>query len=311
MKPPPIEYAKRSHSQRKQEQLSTRERLLERGVARVLEAGWSATSIDVVLRECGVPKGSFYHYFQSKDAFGLALISHYQDLFTQRLEKWFGAEQDALIQGDEAWLRLEAALQGLMRESAQEMARFDFKRGCLIGCLGQEVASLNEPVRLALLECLLEWEKSLVRPVIYCILCYQNNSISMPLGDMARGSAGGSVRDVRAKRMVLAQAQAQALVREFWVNWQGAVLRCLLARDAQALEAVMKQFLHAVKAWLWSWKAEFEQRAQPTAATKRKWDAQNHVPGQAAQALVSSPTSNARSRKKHNEIKDLQQSLDL
>jgi TetR/AcrR family transcriptional regulator, transcriptional repressor for nem operon len=306
-----VEYAKRSHSQRKQEQLSTQERLLEHGLARVLEAGWSATSIDVVLRECGVPKGSFYHYFPSKDAFGLALISHYQDVFTHRLEKWFGAEQEALIQGDEAWLRLEAALQGLMRESAQEMARFEFKRGCLVGCLGQEVASLNEPVRQALLECLLEWEKSLARPVIYCVLCYQNSSVLRSATDLARVSATVSSRDRQAKRMALAQAQAQALVREFWVNWQGAVLRCLLARDAQALEAVVRQFLQGVKAWLLSWEAEFEQRAQTTAATKRKVGAQNYAHGQAAAMPASPPMANAYSRKKRNEIKGLQQSLDL
>jgi TetR/AcrR family transcriptional regulator, transcriptional repressor for nem operon len=308
---PQVEYAPRSHSQRKQDQLSTRERLLEHGLAHVLEAGWSATSIDVVLRECGVPKGSFYHYFQSKDVFGQALISHYQDLFTGRLEKWFGAEQEQFIRGDEAWLRLEAALQGWMRESVQEMARFEYKRGCLVGCLGQEVASLNEPVRQALLECLLEWEKSLVRPVIYCVLCYQNSSISRPQANAAQISASVSTRDGQAKRMTLAQAQAQALVREFWVNWQGAVLRCLLARDAQALEAVVRQFLLAVKAWLLSMEAEFEQRTQPTRSSRRSTGAQAYAPSETTPALALPSASGIRTRKKPNEIKNLQQSLDL
>jgi Tetracyclin repressor-like, C-terminal domain len=216
-----------------------------------------------------------------------------------------------LIQGDEAWLRLEAALQGLMRESAQEMARFEFKRGCLVGCLGQEVASLNEPVRQALLECLLEWEKSLARPVIYCVLCYQNSSVLRSATDLARVSATVSSRDRQAKRMALAQAQAQALVREFWVNWQGAVLRCLLARDAQALEAVVRQFLQGVKAWLLSWEAEFEQRAQPTRSSRRLAGAQTYETGETTPAPVLPSASGARTRKKPNEIKDLQQSLDL
>jgi TetR/AcrR family transcriptional regulator, transcriptional repressor for nem operon len=153
----PIQYVKRSHALRRQEQCSTWERLLENGLVRVLEEGWSATSIDRVLRECGVPKGSFYHYFENKDAFGLDLIAHYQAKFAHRLERWFATPEEALIRGDEAWLRLEAAWQGFLHETSQEMARDEFKRGCLVGCLGQEVASLNEPVRQALLACQLEW----------------------------------------------------------------------------------------------------------------------------------------------------------
>jgi hypothetical protein len=94
--------------------------------------------------------------------------------------------------------------------------------------------------------------------------------------------------------MTQAQAQAHALVREFWVNWQGAVLRSLLARDTQALEVVVRRSLQGMKTWLLGWQTECDQRAQPTAS---------------ASALPR--TSDQRHRQKRNQIKELQQSLDL
>ncbi|WP_163009315.1 TetR/AcrR family transcriptional regulator, partial [Pseudomonas viridiflava] len=43
--------------------LETRETLLRRGLEVLTEQGFSATGIDYILKEIGVPKGSFYHYF--------------------------------------------------------------------------------------------------------------------------------------------------------------------------------------------------------------------------------------------------------
>ncbi len=302
-----IEFAKRSHAQRKQAQQGTRERLLEHGLARVLEAGWAGTSIDVVLRECAVPKGSFYHYFESKEAFGLGLIAHYQSIFMRRVGKWLSIDQEQGMTGDEAWLHLEAALHGFLREFVQDMARFDFKRGCLVGSLGQEVASLNEPVRQALLACLLEWEKSLARPVFYCLQCYQKSSIAVP----QEGIVHPPVRNAQARQEALAQAQAQALAREFWVHWQGAVLRSLLTRDAQALEAVVRQFLMAVKAWLRSLVSDPAHGA--TGEMKPRRGVKSGAGSSAAQPLERhQPTvPKVKSIKKLNKNNELQQKLDL
>lgn len=59
----------------------TRELLLRTGVELLTEQGFSATGIDQILRRVGVPKGSFYNYFKSKEAFGAELIERYRVLF--------------------------------------------------------------------------------------------------------------------------------------------------------------------------------------------------------------------------------------
>ena len=49
----------------------TRRELIQAGLALLTEKGYSSVGIDQILRSVNVPKGSFYHYFKSKEAFGL------------------------------------------------------------------------------------------------------------------------------------------------------------------------------------------------------------------------------------------------
>src|SRR5574343_259443 len=67
--------------------IDTRELLLRTGLEVLTEKGFSATGIDEILGRVGVPKGSFYHYFDSKEAFGLELIQRYGDFFAHKLDR--------------------------------------------------------------------------------------------------------------------------------------------------------------------------------------------------------------------------------
>ena len=111
--------------------VDTRELLLRAGVAALTEKGFAATGIDEVLRRVGVPKGSFYHYFDSKEAFGAALIARYGDYFARKLERHFTDQSLAPM----------ARLRAFIADAQAGMARFDYQRGCLIGNLGQEMGA--------------------------------------------------------------------------------------------------------------------------------------------------------------------------
>ena len=55
---------------------NTKEHLLTTGYKLIAQKGFTAVGIKQILDTAGVPKGSFYHYFASKEAFGEAIISY-------------------------------------------------------------------------------------------------------------------------------------------------------------------------------------------------------------------------------------------
>ncbi|MET3798665.1 TetR/AcrR family transcriptional repressor of nem operon [Pseudomonas sp. PvP046] len=131
--------------------LETREALLRRGLEVLTEQSFSATGLDYILKEVGIPKGSFYHYFPSKEAFGRAVLDEYARYFAQRLDHW-------LL--DEALSPLER-LVGFVQSAKGGMARHDYRRGCMVGNLGQEISLLPDGFREVLEQTLLDWQSKL------------------------------------------------------------------------------------------------------------------------------------------------------
>jgi AcrR family transcriptional regulator len=60
-------------------EIDTRQNILETAQRIMAHKGFAAVGLNEILAEAGVPKGSFYHYFTSKDAFGEALLKAYFD----------------------------------------------------------------------------------------------------------------------------------------------------------------------------------------------------------------------------------------
>ena len=65
----------------------TREALLCCGMEVLTEQGFAATGIDAVLKRVRVPKGSFYHYFDSKEAFVQEVLQRYAAYFARKLDR--------------------------------------------------------------------------------------------------------------------------------------------------------------------------------------------------------------------------------
>ena len=61
-------------------------RLTQAGRDLFSRQGYNATGIQAITDHAGVPKGSFYHYFASKEAFGAALLDAYFDAYMTRLD---------------------------------------------------------------------------------------------------------------------------------------------------------------------------------------------------------------------------------
>ena len=100
------------------------------------EFGFASSGIDQILKRVSVPKGSFYHYFANKEAFGNAVISEYSRYFAKKLDLHL------LNKTIQPLKRIE----NFAHDAKQGMARYDFKRGCLIGNLEQEVTCYQKAI---------------------------------------------------------------------------------------------------------------------------------------------------------------------
>ena len=63
-------------NKRKQQAIETKQKLLDAADALVKEKGFDAMSVDEIVALCGVAKGTFYHYFETKDDLLDFLMDH-------------------------------------------------------------------------------------------------------------------------------------------------------------------------------------------------------------------------------------------
>jgi len=127
----------------------TRSEIIRIGTDLISRQGFNATGIDTVLKTARVPKGSFYHYFKSKEEFGLAVIDHFAERFEQRLDIFLGDEEETPLN------RIHYFLESSLARVTQNQC----SKGCLIGNLGQEMADLNERFRARLEEIFSMWRE--------------------------------------------------------------------------------------------------------------------------------------------------------
>jgi TetR/AcrR family transcriptional repressor of nem operon len=187
----------------------TRETLCRAGVAALTEKGFSATGIDEILKSVGVPKGSFYHFFASKEAYGSELITLYARYFVRKLDRFLLDESLTPLK------RIEA----FCEEAERGMQRFDFRRGCLVGNLGQEMGALPESFRVQLTDVLLDWQARFER----CL------------------------DEAKAAGEISTKADSARLAAFFWIGWEGAVLRAKLDRNGEPLRVFADLFLMSLR----------------------------------------------------------------
>ncbi len=123
-----------------QETFDARQGILETGQRIMAGKGFSAVGLNEILTAAGVPKGSFYHYFTSKDAFGEALLESYFEDYL--------ADLDATLR--QPGLTMAQRLMNYWRQWQETQSFFDCQGKCLAVKLGAEVADLSEAMRSAL-----------------------------------------------------------------------------------------------------------------------------------------------------------------
>lgn len=118
----------------------TRQGILDTAYGLVGAKGFSGVGLNEILATAGVPKGSFYHYFGSKEAFGEALLADYFESYLADLDTTLA----------EPGLSHAERLMNYWRKWQATQGSIDDQRKCLAVKLAAEVSDLSEAMRLAL-----------------------------------------------------------------------------------------------------------------------------------------------------------------
>jgi TetR/AcrR family transcriptional repressor of nem operon len=113
---------------------SVRNELVESALEQFHTRGFHNCSVEDITRAAGVPKGSFYNHFASKDALAIEALHQYQSRSVWRTT-------------DDTDLPPLVRLRRRFEAHRDVLTQRDFMRGCLIGNMGIELADLNPEVR--------------------------------------------------------------------------------------------------------------------------------------------------------------------
>jgi len=180
--------------------IDTQQQLLQQGMAMLLRQGYHALGIAAVLDATKIPKGSFYHHFESKEDFGLQVI----DLYMKGVH--IGLDQ---CLGDKSLPPLQRVRRFF--ESTEEKYRTEGYLGCLLGGLGQELSGISEVFRRKVEQCFSE----IARRIAACL------EEAIKQGDLPKKTDP--------------QKMAELLVN----CWEGAALRTRMRRDPAPLREML------------------------------------------------------------------------
>ena len=184
----------------------TKQRLLEAGMAMLLEHGYNDLGVQALLDATATPKGSFYHHFRDKEDFALQVI----DLYMQGVH----AGLDACLE-DEGCLPLDRIRHFF--EATEEAYRQQGYMGCLLGGLGQELSGVSANFRRKIEECFTE----------------------------IAGQMAVCLEAARKRGDIPARSDTERMAGLLVNCWEGAALRSRLQGDPAPLGEMLDFFLSA------------------------------------------------------------------
>lgn len=179
---------------------TTRENLLDTGLQLLLERGYNGLGVQDLLKAAEIPKGSFYHHFESKQDFALQVVDRYMEEVHEGLD---------LCLSDESLSPLERVRRFF--ELSREKYRREGYLGCMLGGLGQELSGVSEIFGRRIEQCF----SVIAARIADCI---------------EKARVCGEVDEHTDPR------EAANLILNCW---EGAALRCRLWRDPEPLNDVL------------------------------------------------------------------------
>src|SRR5262249_41694974 len=129
---------------------NVREQLLETGLQVFHERGFNATGVQDSTEAAGVPKGSFYNHFESKEDLGAEVVLRYLESSNKT---------QAVLRHPKLspYARLRKYFEGLV----QVAEKSEYCGGCLLGNFGAELSDQSETIRVSVSKGFSTWSASI------------------------------------------------------------------------------------------------------------------------------------------------------
>ncbi|MEO1016488.1 MAG: TetR family transcriptional regulator C-terminal domain-containing protein [Pseudomonadota bacterium] len=186
-----------------------RDRILMNGLPLMAERGFNGVGIKDIVAAAGVPKGSFYYYFDSKDAFSVAAVQAYAAEGAFMRAKFLSDQTQPPLD------RIKAYFEALVDLFAAK----SFREGCFLGAMGTETADHSEGVREAL-----------------------DSSFRLWREDIAR-----TLQEAAAAGDIPIEIDPQDLADLLINGWEGALIRMKVEKRAAPLHQFLRVFWRMVQ----------------------------------------------------------------
>ena len=179
---------------------SAREEIVQAGLKCLVEKGFNAVGVQDITDTAGVPKGSFYNHFESKEALGVEIVERYGANQTRRE-----------ILTDPSVPPLQRLRRHFDRISAL-FAESHFKRNCILGGFSAELANQSETIRESLRKLYGEWTKDIE----------------------------ATIAEAQSKGEIANKTKASDLAAFLLDSYEGALLRARVERSRKPFDRFMK-----------------------------------------------------------------------
>jgi TetR/AcrR family transcriptional repressor of nem operon len=192
----------KSHSPAKEKLLDAAQRLM-------LAKGFVATTVDEICEAAGVTKGSFFHYFESKETLGKAALDRFVGAKAQAIQ------QAPFLQKRDPLQRVYGYLDFMIHMSQTPEA----KRGCLLGNFAQELSDTHPAIRSQCATHFAQWANAFKK----------------------------DLDEAKAKCVPKASFDTQSLAEHFIAVVEGALILSKAKQDVRAVEKHLRHFKQYVK----------------------------------------------------------------
>jgi TetR/AcrR family transcriptional repressor of nem operon len=188
----------------------TREALITAGIDQLSKHGYHGTGIKQILDEVNVPKGSFYNFFASKEAFVAEVIGYYSRDLLSQLSKFMVGEGKILNPIEQ--------LRAIYLYSLKQYASHDFKKSCLVGSIATEISAESEMCRIELEAAMKHWLRFF----------------------------SGIFEQAQDQQLVRDDLSPADMASVYWAAWEGALIKMKMSADTQPVKRIMELMIETL-----------------------------------------------------------------